>query len=413
MKINIFFNKTINKLRDEMSFLICLFFILCKPLLRVLISKNEKIWLISEKPEEARDNGIVFFNYLSNVDIDRKIFYVITKDSYDLDKIKNVKQIIFQNSIKHYFYFAICECIVSSQMHTGCPYPHIQRIKFFKKYNKDLRIVFLQHGVIKDHFGLFTKKRTFNDLFICGAKPEFDYLSENCGYDLNKAEIVYTGLPRYDAYPLEVSCDIDTILIFPTFRKWLVPDKFNDFKSSLLKFQNSDFFISYKQLLTNKKLIELLKSKKIKIYFYLHYSLQPYSHLFESDSDLVEVLYSNKSDLRNYIQKCNLLITDRSSIAFDFAFMKKPVIYFDFDKSKYQEEHYLSGYFDYERDGFGPVNYDLTSVINCLSDYIKYKKFPNKDFNNNIEKFFTLRDNKNCERVLRAILNMLKLKRKY
>ena len=45
---------------------------------------------------------------------------------------------------------------------------------------------------------------------------------------------------------------------------------------------------------------------------------------------------------------------DYSSIAFDFAYMKKPLIYYQFDQDKYYTNHFAKGYFDCERDGFGP-----------------------------------------------------------
>ena len=53
-----------------------------------------------------------------------------------------------------------------------------------------------------------------------------------------------------------------------------------------------------------------------------------------------------------------------SSVAFDFAYLGKPVIYAQFDKEEFYEKHdYKAGYFNYERDGFGEVVYDLESTV--------------------------------------------------
>ena len=49
------------------------------------------------------------------------------------------------------------------------------------------------------------------------------------------------------------------------------------------------------------------------------------------------------------------MLTDYSSVAFDFAYLRKPIVYAHFDKEAFfsGEHSYTAGYFDYERDGFG------------------------------------------------------------
>ena len=66
----------------------------------------------------------------------------------------------------------------------------------------------------------------------------------------------------------------------------------------------------------------------------------------------------------------SLLITDFSSIYFDFAYQKQPVIYYHFDYQQYRKEHYSEGYFNYERDGFGPIVYDLQSLVKNISSIV-------------------------------------------
>ncbi|MDM5143088.1 hypothetical protein ICE98_00159 [Lactococcus lactis] len=50
--------------------------ILCR-----LYKNPNDIWLINEKPDEARDNGYAFYQYLRKNFPDIKVYYVISKES--------------------------------------------------------------------------------------------------------------------------------------------------------------------------------------------------------------------------------------------------------------------------------------------------------------------------------------------
>ena len=52
-----------------------------------------------------------------------------------------------------------------------------------------------------------------------------------------------------------------------------------------------------------------------------------------------------------------LLVTDYSSVAFNAAYLDRPVVYYQFDRDDVVRGRAprRKGYFDYERDGFGPV----------------------------------------------------------
>ena len=61
----------------------------------------------------------------------------------------------------------------------------------------------------------------------------------------------------------------------------------------------------------------------------------------------------DRKDLSGY----SLVVTDYSLLSFDFAYLRRPVIYcrFDAEKLKPGEKKTDPSYFDYEEDGFGPV----------------------------------------------------------
>ena len=97
------------------------------------------------------------------------------------------------------------------------------------------------------------------------------------------------------------------------------------------------------------------------------------------------------------------MVTDYSSVQIDFAYMKKPLAYFQFDYERFCKSHYGKGYFDYTDDGFGPVFGDE----NGLMDYIE--KMAERSFENTEpyitrhKEFFDLYDTDNCKRNYEAI----------
>lgn len=103
-----------------------------------------------------------------------------------------------------------------------------------------------------------------------------------------------------------------------------------------------------------------------------------------------------------------LLITDFSSVAFDFAYLRKPVIYCQFDADNFFNggHDYKRGYFDYERDGFGEVEYDLESTVDRIIEYMENDCKLKDKYRERIDKFFAFNDQNNCQRVYEEIIKL-------
>ena len=126
-------------------------------------------------------------------------------------------------------------------------------------------------------------------------------------------------------------------------------------------------------------------------------------HLFKSSSSRITVANIKEDSVQQLLINSCLLITDYSSVFFDFAYMEKPVIYYQFDYNNYRNYHYQEGYFSYEKDGFGPVAYDEKKLILYIESYIKNQFKIKKDILNRINHFFPIRDQNNCKRILNEI----------
>lgn len=355
----------------------------------LLFNKKNEVFLISERGIDARDNGYVFYNYLKTNHPELTVKYVIDKKSSDIDKI-NKDDIIFHASLKHYFYYMNSKYLISTHAMGYSPnmrvFLKLNKIKWFKP--KGIQ-VFLQHGIINNYLKEITKEKLDIDIFISGAKKEYKYLLENFGFD--KDTIKLTGLARYDNLKGKTNNDI---LLMPTWRKkyfYTISDK---------KFKQTDYYKKFNNLINNDRLIEYLRRNDSKLIFYLHHEMQKYAHCFIAKSDRVIIANENKYDIQELLKKSKILITDYSSVFYDFAYMRKKIIYFQFDYNDFYSNHYKEGYFNFVNDGFGPVFKYEDDVIDYI---IKYKNIERK-YLNRINGFFSFNDYENCERIYTEII---------
>jgi CDP-glycerol glycerophosphotransferase (TagB/SpsB family) len=92
----------------------------------------------------------------------------------------------------------------------------------------------------------------------------------------------------------------------------------------------------------------------------------------------------------------------------DFAYMDKPVIYYQFDYERFRENHLSEGYYSYKDDGFGPIHDDEDELVKNVIDMGLNNFELKEEYRKRIKSFFTLRDNHNCERTFSELIKGLK-----
>ena len=370
---------------------------------------KQDIWIVGEKKTEARDNGYHFFKYLRIEHPEINSYYVVKNNSADLDKVKAVGPVVEFDSFKHCIYYAAAKIRACSQTHGVQPFedvPGIRRVRIFMR--KGQHHINLKHGISKDFLpGSFDFRKVGFDLYIAGAKPEYDAIKEQFNYpDKN---IALTGFCRFDALH-NLSEPEKTILIMPTFRSWLRTSDSSKAEASeeeMRKFLESRYYEAYKSLLTDKSLLEKAKSKGYKILFYLHYTFQPYVKAFESfGNEVVTICDRRKYDVQQLLTSSSMLITDYSCVFFDYGYMMKPMVFYQFDLDEYRDKHYKEGYFSYERDAFGPLVKSNEEVVNYMLHIIDQDMQMDEEYRKRAERFFIPHDNHNCQRVYEAILRL-------
>ena len=63
------------------------------------------------------------------------------------------------------------------------------------------------------------------------------------------------------------------------------------------------------------------------------------------------------------------------------------------------KHNYDKGYFDYERDGFGEVEYTAEGLVNRIIEYMEHGCQLKNSYKKRIEETFLYNDKENCKRV--------------
>ena len=359
---------------------------------------KKDIWIITERKSECKDNGFHLFKYIRSHKPDINVYYAIEKNSDHIKKIEKYGNILAFNSIQHYAYALAAKYLIGAFLPCGIP----ESFCFYRFENSIIKgkKCFLQHGIIKEKIDSLMYQNTGLDLFVCGAAPEYDFICNCFGYPINN--IKYTGLARFDAL---TTCSCENrqfILLMPTWRKYLTSQTWGDKDS---KFENSQYFNAFEFLISHPRLHAILNENNIDLIFYPHHEIQHKLQCFNCNDRHIILASEKDYDVQDLLKKASLLITDYSSVAFDFAYMNKPLIYYQFDEEEYYKSHYSKGYFDYATMGFGPICKNPINLISLIEKSIQNNFCNSIDYLRRIEFFFPLRDKNNCARIFNSILD--------
>ena len=120
----------------------------------------------------------------------------------------------------------------------------------------------------------------------------------------------------------------------------------------------------------------------------------------------MEVLSYDVPDVQRHFARAAVLVTDYSSIAFNAAYIERPVVYFQFDADKVLGGGHVGkkGYFSYERDGFGPVATTLSEAEQAIVATVRAGRRPTETYQRRIDATFPERDGRCSKRVADAII---------
>jgi CDP-glycerol glycerophosphotransferase len=367
-----------------------------------LLKRNDQknIWLIGGHSGKLyTDNAKVFHQYLRKNHPHIKLYWIIDKDA----PIKKIIQgnLLVKGSIRSYLYFYRAKVVLFSEtLHSDiAPFSFI--LPLIKKYYHQTFKVYLSHGTIalkkmpqyQGRIGNI-KKQIFQsyDLAIASTPLAQEAMK---GYHINPSSIVLAGSARHDQlYPSQTQ--ERTILVAPTWRNWLMHHP---------NFEKSDFFIHYQSLLASPTLHHYLETNGIHLCFYLHHMFHQYLHHFEPlESSTISILPQN-SDISKEVMQAQLMITDYSSLCSDFYYLKKPILFFQFDQERYIQD--IGSEIDLKKSTFGEIFDTKENLIEYIIHHPNLLGHISKKQQQGEKFFLHFKDKNNCLRIYNAISNKL------
>lgn len=168
-------------------------------------------------------------------------------------------------------------------------------------------------------------------------------------------------------------------------------------------FKGSEYFQFFSALLTDAQVLHAARRYEYQIYFHPHPLLMPYINEFAIDKDVS--LFPPGKRYRDIFAESELIVTDYSSTAFDFAYLRKPILYCQPDHEKFISglHTYTPGYFSYQDDSFGEITYSLDETVKQIISYMQNHCMLKPVYRDRINSFFTYSDTDCRLRLLKKL----------
>lgn len=361
--------------------------------------KYQDAWGICERRDEARDNGYHFFRYIIEKHPEQKCIYAIDRKCSDYQKVAGLGETVQFGSVKHWSLYFICKYLVSSQryMPNGYLCTFLERSGLFHPSH-----VFLQHGVTinKPEYLMADRRKVI--LFTAAVPQEAKFVVQELGY--KPEQVVCTGFSRFDTlHSFQVKKN--RILIMPTWRKWLRFKSEEHIDASGDVF-SSDYVRAWKELLNAPDLRSLAEEYGLEIIFVPHSNMKGLLNAKQLAGPYIQIADLETADLQELMKSSEMIITDYSSVFFDMAYMKKPVIFYQFDEEKFRKYHYEEGWFNYHNSKLGIVSTNVTEVTEALDREIRANYQVDDAFLEEHRRIFQKYDRNNSQRIYEAILRL-------
>jgi len=366
-----------------------------------LVPKDENIWIFgSWLGEKYADNSKYLFEYINKkhpeiraiwITKDVSIINKLKKEGYEVYKAYSIKSIMISLKAK-------CSIFVQSNKYDNLLFLNNSKVKKIqlwhgaplKKIGFDDKI-FTKNSLPKllyklKHF-LFPFLNEQYDLVV--AISEEDRKNFRTAFKVKKISI--TGYPRNDAlFKFKYKKNKGyTVIYLPTFRGNIGDkiDLFSDFNFDIEKWN------------------EILCQNNIVLNIKMHPVNKPKDELIEKYKSLNSISFMEEVDVAEILPNTDILITDYSSVFFDFLLTNRPIIFAPFDYEKYiTKDREL--YYDYDEVTPGPKCKNWDEVLEWI---VKFKENPElyKEEREVIKnRFHKYQDGKNCERVYKEIIKI-------
>lgn len=369
---------------------------------------GKDIWITYDQIFKGGDNGEYFYRYVSerkdkgNVEI----YYIINKDTKEYKELsaKYGKTVLAFNSFQHKLMTLHANRVFATRVAVE---NYLGYWTATEKYFRDLfgyDVYCLQHGLTIQKIAQY-QNRLFDNtkLYFCVSDVEIQNI-EKPVYGYEESELILTGAPRYDGL---VSKDKRYILISPTWRRNVTAgtNKKGKTHEYSVNFKHTEYFRIYNSLINDEKLISYAKKYDYKLIYLIHPILSPQIQDFTTNDYVKIIPGASDVSYEKMLSEASMMLTDHSGIQFDFAYMRKPLVYYHPDSLPPQ---YEEGGLKYDTMGFGPVCKKHEEVVDALCYYMEKNCVMDEKYVKRVDDFFAYDDRNNCQRVYEATMKYIK-----
>lgn len=316
-----------------------------------------KIWLFIKSENSTYDNIDTFFEYCTDNETDKIDKYIVTFNASD-DEIE-------YGSDLHKLLYLFADKIIVSEINDITLNPFNENMAIFEPFIRS-KIVNLPNEFVSN----------IEDIELYKNRIECTSVSslEEVNVDINTKII---GRPKMDLLEDEKQ---RIVLIAPNYNEFT-----NNLNDKKLDFKNTKYCIELNKLLSSQRLADAASIYGYALAFLPHKDTMKHLADFETSSSILLM----KQSIPDYAfaSQGAMVITDTKDIAYDFAYLEKPVMYYNFDG-----ENIVNG-------NFGEVLETCEQLVDCTIEYMKNNGVMKEEYMKKKENFFEYSDLENCSRL--------------
>ena len=363
--------------------------------------KRRQIWLYFDKIYKGGDSAEYLFRYaMKQNDPHIRHYYLIDRNTPDYRRlVKDGFQPLIRKTILHRLVFMHADMMIISNS-TAFSFNNFGIINSsFVRDLIDSHCVCVQHGMSVQKIAKAQRRLKDNTrLYFCASKYEIENLSKPIyGYEGRfRSALQLTGVPRHDGL---VDRHKKQIMISPTWRmqaSMRIRTSEGEARDYNPLFKETSYFRVYNSLINDPRLLEAAKRLGYRIKYVLHPIVSVQAKDF-TPNDVVDIIPSiGDMSYEDLFCESALMVTDYSGVQFDFAYMRKPVLYFHSDEIP---AHYEEGTFYYDTMAFGEIARTSEELTDLLIEYMEHDCAMKEKYRLRADDFFAFHDHNNCKRI--------------
>lgn len=373
-------------------------------------ARYRRAWVFLDRHENADDNAEHLYRWVTAKQPQINAWFLLKPDSPDWARLEQEGfQLLAPNSLQSKLLILNSEHIISSHAEYGAggfdPMVYAPYMRW--------RFCYLRHGTGMNDQSHFLGSRAF-DLLLTSSPAEWQSVIESgSNYPYTERDTRLLGLPRHDRLLKQARERMlqssKTLLVAPTWRGGAFEEQAKGLSTDERRqlFAQTDYARAWKSLLHSRTLHAALQRHGWRISFMPHMNTLPFLDVFELPSEvrLVSVLDGH---IQEALVGADAFLTDYTSVTFDMALLRRQSFYYHFDRELFYGggHNWRPGYFDYERDGFGPVAFSENELLQQLLAFLENGGEVPALYRERMERAMPLDDELACQRCFDCITSL-------